>query len=72
MAPIPRPGDMSPGFMVEEGRCFRLVYSSQLQSMHCPEPVRWCGRWKDAKDRVRQVWACEAHVRALEGVRSAA
>lgn len=66
---MPRPGDLSPGFMVQEGRCFRLIYSAQLQSTHCCEPAPWRGRWKDGKGRVHSVWACEGHAGELEGAR---
>ena len=30
-AHMPRPGDLSPGFFVAPGRCFRMVYSDQLR-----------------------------------------
>ena len=69
---IPQPGDLSPGFFVQEGRCFRLIYSTQLQSTHCREAARWRGRWTDGKGRVHRVWACEGHAEGLDGVRWAA
>jgi hypothetical protein len=63
------PGDVSSGFFVSPGRCFRLVYSRQLQSDHCYEPTSWQGRWIDAKGRVHRVWSGERHVDALVGAR---
>ena len=69
---MPRPGDLSPGFFVQAGRCFRLVYSQQLQSTHCPEAAPCRGRWTDSKGLVHRVWACEGHAAELEGVRRVA
>jgi hypothetical protein len=69
MTGMPQPGDLSPGFFVSPGRCFRLVMSPQLQSTHCAEPAPWQGRWKDARGKVHQAWACEHHAGALDGVR---
>jgi hypothetical protein len=64
------PGDVHPGFMAEPGRCWRLVYSKQLQATHCAQPVAWRGRWVSPKgDKWWTVWACERHTDELEGVR---
>jgi hypothetical protein len=64
---MPEPGELSPGFFVQEGRCFRMIYSAQLQSTHCYKPAPWRGRWADAKGKVHLVWACEGHAEELEG-----
>jgi hypothetical protein len=42
---MPQPGDPCPGFTVDPGRCWRMVYSKQLQATHCAEPPSWTGRW---------------------------
>ena len=60
-AHMPRPGDLSPGFFVAPGRCFRMVYSPQLQSTHCYEPSVWKGPWRDRKGRTWYVEACREH-----------
>jgi hypothetical protein len=31
---IPHPGDVSPGFIAEAGRCWRMVYDHNLQATH--------------------------------------
>ena len=54
---MPHPGDNSPGFFVAPGRCFRMIYSAQLQSTHCYEPAPWRGRLVDAKGKVHRVWS---------------
>ena len=42
----PRPGDPVPhSFIAQPGRCFRLVYSAQLQATHCRQEPGWIGRW---------------------------
>ena len=61
MSEMPRPGDISPGFFVAPGRCFRMVYSAQLQSTHCYEPPAWKGIWKDRKGKSWYVEACREH-----------
>jgi hypothetical protein len=38
-------------FTVIPGRCLRLIYSPQIQAMHCPEPPAWKGIWKDGKGK---------------------
>jgi hypothetical protein len=41
---MPQPGDLITAFSPEPGRCFRLVYSRQLQATHCRQPPAW--RWE--------------------------
>jgi hypothetical protein len=67
MAP-PKPGDTHGGFFVQEDRCFRLVYSAQLQATHCSNPTAWRGRYTDARGTVHRVWACDGHAETLEGL----
>jgi hypothetical protein len=58
---MPMPGDVHPGFMSELGRCWRFVYTSQLQATHCSETPTWTGRWFSPRaDRWWPVWACPA------------
>ena len=35
---MPEPGDVSPGFIAEADRCWRMVYDWNLQATHCAEP----------------------------------
>ena len=66
----PAPGEPSPGFIAEPGRCWRMVYSHQLQATHCREAPAWTGRWFSPKgDRWFQVWACPGHLEGLTGLR---
>ena len=44
-AATPRPGDRHPGFVVDVGRCWALVYDGTMQADHCAEPPSWTGRW---------------------------
>lgn len=69
MTRMPEPGDLITAFSPQPGRCFRMIYSRQLQATHCYEPAPWRGRWKDAKGKLHQVWACEGHAAGLEGAR---
>ena len=46
MAPMPQPGDVSPGFIAEAGRCWRMLYDRNLQATHCDERPGWTGRWR--------------------------
>jgi hypothetical protein len=64
---MPQPGDLITAFSVQPGRCFRMVYSRQLQATHCDEPAPWRGWWKDAKGQTHRVSACGGHAGALEG-----
>lgn len=43
------------------GRCFRMIYSEQIQATHCDEPVVWKGPWRDRKGKQHVVEACERH-----------
>jgi hypothetical protein len=61
MSEMPRPGDTITGFFVQQGRCFRMVYSDQLQATHCYQPPAWKGVWRDAKGRSHYVEACREH-----------
>jgi hypothetical protein len=59
---MPQPGDMVPhAFSVRPGRCFRMVYSAQIQAAHCEGAVVWRGRWRDATGRAHVVEACAEH-----------
>jgi hypothetical protein len=51
MAEMPLSSDPLPGFFVAPSRCFRLIYSPQLQSNHWGAPVKWRGRYMDARAR---------------------
>src|ERR1019366_261750 len=60
--PMPQPGDPIPySFSVRPRRCYRLVYSAQLQATHCRQPPAWKGIWKDAKGKSWYVEACREH-----------
>ena len=48
---MPQPGDLITAFSPQSGRCFRMVYSRQLQATHCHEPPAWKGIWKDRKGK---------------------
>jgi len=68
--PLPRPGDRSPGFMAEPGRCRALVHCRQLQSIHCQEAPAYTGRWYSPRgDKWFSVWSCPEHLEGLTGVR---
>jgi hypothetical protein len=47
MGRMPEPGDLHGGFFIAPGRCFRMIYSDQLQATHCYEKPAWKGVWKD-------------------------
>ena len=62
---MPQPGDPCPGFTVDVGRCWQMVYDRNLQANHCPEAPSWTGRWFSPRgDRWWRVWACDGHGRA--------
>ena len=42
-AQMPQPGDLITAFSVQVGRCFRMVYSEQLQATHCYQTPEWKG-----------------------------
>jgi hypothetical protein len=44
MTHMPRPGDLAPGFTIEPGRCWRLVFKDTVQGSHCRSIVRFRGR----------------------------
>ena len=44
VTPMPEPGDISPGFIAEAGRCWRMVYDNSFQATHCAETPRCTGR----------------------------
>ncbi len=58
---MPVPGDLHRGFFKAPGRCFRMVYSDQLQATHCYEKPSWKGVWRDAKGKSHYVEACRGH-----------
>ncbi len=64
-APMPEPGDLVTAFSPQPGRCFRMVYSVQLQSTHCRRPPAWKGIWRDTKGRRWYVEACAEHAPRL-------
>ena len=67
---MPEPGDVSPGFIAEAGRCWRMLYDKQLQATHCDERPRWTGRWFSPRgNRWFRVWACPDHLDGLTGLR---
>ena len=67
---FPKPGDPCPGFMAEPDRCWRMVYSQQLQTTHCREKPTYTGRWFSPKgDRWFRVWACPYHLEGVTGLR---
>ena len=43
------PGNIITAFSPQPGRCFRMVYSVQLQADHCRQPPAWKGQWRDVK-----------------------
>ena len=64
----PRPGDPCPGFVAQVDRCWRMVYSNQLQATHCRAEPSWTGRWFSPQgDRWIRVWACPDHLRGANG-----
>ena len=59
-----------PGFMAEPDRCWRMVYSPQLQATHCRETPTYTGRWFSPRgDSWFRVWACPDHLEGLTGLR---
>jgi hypothetical protein len=56
--------------MGEPDRCWRMVYSEQLQATHCREKPTYTGRWFSPRgDRWFRVWACPDHLDGLTGLR---
>ena len=67
---MPEPGDPCPGFIAVAGRCWRMVYSKQLQATHYRGTPSWTGRWLSPRgDRRFRVWACADHLEGLTGLR---
>ena len=58
---MPLPGDPITAFGPLPGRCFRMVYSEQLQATHCAAPPAWKGTWSDRNGRRWDVEACRDH-----------
>jgi len=59
---MPEPGDLITAFSPQPpGRCFRMVYSHQLQAIHCSEPPAWKGVWRDRTGKSWYVEACGEH-----------
>jgi hypothetical protein len=58
---MPELGDFITAFSPQPGRCFRMVYSRQLQATHCYELPVWKGIWKDRKGRSWYVELCREH-----------
>ncbi len=48
-------------FSPQPGRCYRMVYSAQLQADHCRRPRAWKGIWRDRTGRNWYVEACREH-----------
>lgn len=63
----PKSGDVLAPFTTEPGQCFRMVYSPQLQAMHCREPVMWRGRFPGFKGGWVRVESCEEHAGDVVG-----
>ena len=53
----PQFGDLITAFSPQPVRCFRMVYSRQLQAIHCRQEPAWKGIWKDVKGKS---WYMEA------------
>ena len=66
--------ELAPGFMVESGRCWRMVRESdpgrQGMTTSCPEPPIWRGRWQDNSGKWwPRVESCDEHAGELLDVR---
>jgi len=62
---MPAPGDLIAAFSPQPGRCFRVVYSHQLQATHCRQEPAWKGQWRDPKGGTWYVEACRQHAPKL-------
>jgi hypothetical protein len=71
MSTIPAPGDLAPGFTVEHGQCWAMVFDEQIQGAHCPAPVVVRGRFRNHTGMVWTLWSCAAHSGDLEHTRAA-
>jgi hypothetical protein len=57
-------------FFPVTGRCFRMVsQNGHAGPIHCQEPARWHGRFRDRQGRRHQVDACDWHRGPLEDTR---
>jgi hypothetical protein len=57
-------------FSANTGRCFRMIsHDGQAGPVHCPDPVRWHGRFRDRQGRRHRVDACDGHRGPLEDAR---
>ncbi len=61
----------APGFFVQEGHCWRMVYDGREVGIetHCPKPPVWRGRFTNEQGRHWTVWSCAEHRAGLESVR---
>jgi hypothetical protein len=67
---MPLAGDVCPGFITQPDRCWRMVYSDQLQPSHCELEVGWRGWWTAPSGKRKwEVSCCDEHRAGLEGVR---
>jgi hypothetical protein len=60
---------LAPGFIVAEGRCWRIVYDFAARGSHCREPVGWSGLYVNPKGKRWTVWSCQDHLVGLDEVR---
>jgi hypothetical protein len=59
-----------PPWATVAGRYFRVVsQDGQAGPTHCPEPVRWRGRFRGGDGVVYRVDACDGHRGPLEDAR---
>ena len=58
---MPEPGGLITAFSPQPGRCFRVVYSVQLQADHCRQAPAWKGIWTDARGRVGRSKSCRLY-----------
>jgi hypothetical protein len=61
MDPMAVPGDLITAFSPQPRRCFRMVYSRQLQATQCSGVPAWKVRWRDVVGRTWYVEACREH-----------
>jgi hypothetical protein len=60
---MPEPGDLLPySFAAIPGRCCRMIYSPQIQAMHCLKAPAWKGVWTDRKGGSWYLEACNDHL----------
>jgi|HubBroStandDraft_5_1064220.scaffolds.fasta_scaffold956725_2 hypothetical protein len=66
--------ELAPGFMVESGRCWRMIRDpdpgKQGMTTCCPEPPIWRGRYQDRSGKWwPKVESCDEHADELIDVR---